>query len=164
MRFGEGNRSPLQYSCLENSMGRGAWQAIVHGVTESDTAEHVHTYEVNTLIYILLLCNNIITSKCYFLSFYNPFLIVACMRYMHRIYHHVCMVCMYIYTQWWLLLSFRANNPKSRTHTKSKQTKPKISQFVFHMKFLSLCNLAIFWNEFRCFIPLPFWMHNLHPF
>ena len=28
---------PLQYSCLENSMDRGAWQAIVHGVTKSQT-------------------------------------------------------------------------------------------------------------------------------
>ena len=29
---GEGNRYPLQYSCLENSMDRGAWWATVHGV------------------------------------------------------------------------------------------------------------------------------------
>ena len=29
--------SPLQYSCLENPMDRGAWQAIVHGVTKSQT-------------------------------------------------------------------------------------------------------------------------------
>ena len=32
---GEGNGNPLQYSCLENSMDRGAWKAIVHGVTKS---------------------------------------------------------------------------------------------------------------------------------
>ena len=36
---GEGNGYPLQYSCLENSMNRGAWQATVHGVTKSDTTE-----------------------------------------------------------------------------------------------------------------------------
>ena len=34
---GEGNGNPLQYSCLENSMDRGAWQATVHGVTMSQT-------------------------------------------------------------------------------------------------------------------------------
>ena len=34
---GEGSGYPLQYSCLENSMDRGAWQAAVHGVTNSGT-------------------------------------------------------------------------------------------------------------------------------
>ena len=33
----EGNDNPLQYSCLQNSMHRGAWQATVHGVTKSRT-------------------------------------------------------------------------------------------------------------------------------
>ena len=33
----EGNGYPLQYSCLENSMGKGAWQATVHRVTKSRT-------------------------------------------------------------------------------------------------------------------------------
>ena len=33
----EGNGTPLQYSCLENPMGRGAWWAAVHGVTKSRT-------------------------------------------------------------------------------------------------------------------------------
>ena len=32
---GEGNGNRLQYSCLENSMDRGAWWAKVHGVTKS---------------------------------------------------------------------------------------------------------------------------------
>ena len=31
---GEGNGSPLQYSCLDNSMGRGDWRATVHRVTK----------------------------------------------------------------------------------------------------------------------------------
>ena len=45
---GEGNGHPLQYSCLENSMDRGAWQASVHGVTKSQTqlngCPHIHTH------------------------------------------------------------------------------------------------------------------------
>ena len=35
--LGEGHGYPLQYSCLENPMDRGAWQATVHGVTKSWT-------------------------------------------------------------------------------------------------------------------------------
>ena len=34
---GEGNGYPLQYSCLENPMDRGAWWATVHGVSKSQT-------------------------------------------------------------------------------------------------------------------------------
>ena len=34
---GEGNGNPLQYSCLENPMERGAWRATVHGVAKSRT-------------------------------------------------------------------------------------------------------------------------------
>ena len=34
---GEGNGTPVQYSCLENPMDGGAWQAAVHGVTKSQT-------------------------------------------------------------------------------------------------------------------------------
>ena len=34
---GEGNDNPLQFSCLENSMDRGACQATVHGVAKSQT-------------------------------------------------------------------------------------------------------------------------------
>ena len=36
---GVGNGNPLQCTCLENSVDRGAWQATVHRVTESDTTE-----------------------------------------------------------------------------------------------------------------------------
>ena len=36
-RYWEENGNPLQYSCLENSMDRGAWRAIVHGVTKGQT-------------------------------------------------------------------------------------------------------------------------------
>ena len=36
---GEGHDNPLQYSCLENPMDRGAWWTTVYGNTESDTTE-----------------------------------------------------------------------------------------------------------------------------
>ena len=35
--YGEENGNPLQYSCLENSMDREAWWAIVHGIAKSQT-------------------------------------------------------------------------------------------------------------------------------
>ena len=34
---GDGNNYPLQYSGLENSMDRGNWQAIIHGISKSQT-------------------------------------------------------------------------------------------------------------------------------
>ena len=43
---GEGHGNPLQYSCLDNAMDRGAWRATVHGVARSRTqqkpSEHTH--------------------------------------------------------------------------------------------------------------------------
>ena len=50
--MGEGNGTPLQYSCLENPMDGGAWWAAVHGVVKSRTrlsdftfASHFHALE-----------------------------------------------------------------------------------------------------------------------
>ena len=48
---GGGNDNPLQYSCLENPMDRGAWLAIVHCVTKSQiqlSYEHACTYTNKT--------------------------------------------------------------------------------------------------------------------
>ena len=42
---GEGSGNLIQYSCLGNAMDRGAWWAIVGGITtELDMTEHAHTY------------------------------------------------------------------------------------------------------------------------
>ena len=42
---GEGNGNSLQYSCLESSVDRGAWQATVQGGhKESDTTEHAYIH------------------------------------------------------------------------------------------------------------------------
>ena len=51
---GEGNGNPLQYSCLENPMDRGAWWAIVHRVTKSQTRlsefTSLHMYQTSDFI------------------------------------------------------------------------------------------------------------------
>ena len=58
---GGGNGDPLQYSCLENSMNRGAWLAAVHRFAESDMTElththtHAHTMTLNTVYCELIL-------------------------------------------------------------------------------------------------------------
>ena len=43
---GGGHDNPLQYSCLENPMDRGAWQATVHGVVELDMIEQLSTEQI----------------------------------------------------------------------------------------------------------------------
>ena len=49
---GEGNSYPLQCFGLENSMHRGAWQAIVHGVTKSrKQLNNFHLYKFNEFLY-----------------------------------------------------------------------------------------------------------------
>ena len=47
----EGNGNPLQYSCLENPMDRGAWQVTVHGVGRSRTqlSDFIFTFHVHAL-------------------------------------------------------------------------------------------------------------------
>ena len=58
---GKGNGNPLQYSCLENPMDRGAWQDIVHEVSKSqDMTEQQYYYFFNedmSLLNILSICS-----------------------------------------------------------------------------------------------------------
>ena len=82
---GVGNGDPLQYSCLENSMGRGTWWATIHGVTESvrhDWATNTFTFFLymyicvckcvcHTVLSILYLLN-VHVVKCTFNVYNNP--------------------------------------------------------------------------------------------
>ena len=43
-KFGEGNGTPLQYSCLENPMSAGAWKPAVHGVAEDQARRNEFTF------------------------------------------------------------------------------------------------------------------------
>ena len=52
----EGNGSPLQYSCLENSMDREAWWASAHGVLQSQTQLRDSHTNVGSQHYICLIC------------------------------------------------------------------------------------------------------------
>ena len=67
---GEGNGTPLQYSCLENPMFGGAWQAAAHGVTKSRTrlndftSLHIYIYNWITLLYSINKHN--IVNQLYF--------------------------------------------------------------------------------------------------
>ena len=59
---GEGNGNPLQYSCREIPMDKGAWQAIVHGVAKSQTQlRQLSTVE----LYVSLFCIIQVSYKCY---------------------------------------------------------------------------------------------------
>ena len=100
--FGEGNSYPLQYFDLENSMDRGAWQAIVHGVTKSQTRLrdfHFHLvtsfvnfmFEVYYSLYVLrgtclgyhVHCKCIPSCVCCFLLFCNTFLFHMAVLYLY---------------------------------------------------------------------------------
>ena len=48
---GEGNGNPLQYSCLENSMDRGAWWATVHGVAKTEQLHFSFTFHLFTQMF-----------------------------------------------------------------------------------------------------------------
>ena len=62
--YGGGNGNPLQYSCLENPMDRGAWQVMVHGVAKSQTRDTTKRLSVHTPYYCPPSALEVGSSKC----------------------------------------------------------------------------------------------------
>ena len=62
---GEGNGNPLQYSCLESPMNKGAWWATVHRVTNSRTLLSLHTHLYSG-------CASLSVIKCHKYPFSSP--------------------------------------------------------------------------------------------
>ena len=71
---GVGNGNPLQNSCLENSMNRGAWRATIHGVAKTQTllSDHTHvhsalfisSHEINKLVIYIYIHIHIHKDAC----------------------------------------------------------------------------------------------------
>ena len=55
---GEGNGNPLQYSCLENPMDRGAWWATAHGVAKSQKSDTTEKSDMTSFHYSPLALNS----------------------------------------------------------------------------------------------------------
>ena len=62
---GGGNDNPFQYSCLENSIDKGAWQPVVHGVAKSQTRLRMHAscIIVQKIIHLNFLFSNGVSFK-----------------------------------------------------------------------------------------------------
>ena len=62
---GEGNGTPLQYSCLENPMDRGAWWAAVHGVATSQTrlSDFTFNFHFHALEKEMATCSSILAWR-----------------------------------------------------------------------------------------------------
>ena len=56
------NSNPLHYSCLENPMDRGVWQATVHGVAKLDTTEQWHMRSLPLALAVTLWDNSSLLS------------------------------------------------------------------------------------------------------
>ena len=105
----EGNRNPLQYSCLENPMDRGAWRAIAHGVTNSWTQLsdfHFHTKDLTSKrgAHVLLLT-------------------------VLKFYHNLCSyrICLYIYIYIYIYIYMGVYLAHRATHRHPHSWKEKAS-------------------------------------
>ena len=84
MGFGEGNGSPLQYSCLENPMDGGAWWAAVHGVSKSWTrlSYFTFTFHFHALEKEMVTCSSVLAWRTQ-----GRGSLVGCRLWGHRVKH-----------------------------------------------------------------------------
>ena len=94
---GGGNSNPLQNSCLENSMDRGAWQVAVHGVTKSQAGLSAHT-----LLLWQYLCDRIFSHGIMFSKFSHARMYQSLASFDCWIVFH----CVYSFISWWALSYF----------------------------------------------------------
>ena len=86
---GVGNGNPLQYTCLENSMDRGAWCTIVHAAAKSRTRRsnwelYIPLYGYMTIYLPILRCWHFVLSKFWLLGIMQPWtgLYMLCFLYL----------------------------------------------------------------------------------
>ena len=144
---GEGNGNPLQYSCLDNSMERGAWHATVHRVTESDMTEQL-TYRLHVImlfsISIYLILKNLPSLKDmqFFLLQTICIEMSLCFNTWH--YFHVDMMGLTLMLSWKIWLDGRD----------LKAVISLLNVFTFG-EFSSLCNkLAVTQTNYLVFLNL----------
>ena len=94
---GVGNGNPLQYSCLGNPMDRGARQATVHGIAESDMTEHTHMHGIPSFfISSVNFCQELYRKQSIFGSQEAQTIKLAWIS----LYHLYIILCIYMRRKW----------------------------------------------------------------
>ena len=95
---GEGNRNPLQYSCLENSMDRRTWLATVHGVTkELETTEQLNNDDTLNILFHFLFAYFLARFHCNSYCIFNGkvFYTLTFFKNLSLISYHLSMFIFY---------------------------------------------------------------------
>ena len=107
---GEGNGNPLQYSCLENLMDRGAWQATVHGVTR--VGHHLVTNPPLYIWHYFQFSSHLAYERLKICSVFYPVLFVICNSFFFPFifplchWHFAFYQTSFLYSNSLLILSF----------------------------------------------------------
>ena len=105
---GEGNGNPLQYSCLENAMHRGAWQILVHGVAKSlsDTTERLTFHFIGMAIWLgikleiaphFLSGLKFLVSFCWKVNFFVWLIFLCGNLFFPLCFKNICCGCLFVF-------------------------------------------------------------------